>query len=92
MNNQTAVGVKANTEFGSRVFVYEVEGLRQKTRTDNMNYPIRQSGTVFITVSYDRMNQEMQRISRMGGRIVSIKPLNGEPEPNGQVQQTGEKK
>jgi ferredoxin--NADP+ reductase len=91
MNNQTALGVKANTEFGSRVFVYEVEGLRQSKTTDNMNYPIRKSGTVFITVSYDRMNQEMQRISRMGGRIVSIKPLNGEPEANGQVQQTAEK-
>lgn len=91
MNNQTALGVKANTEFGSRVFVYEVEGLRQRKTTDNMNYPIRKSGTVFITVSYDRMNQEMQRISRMGGKIVSIKPLNGEPEANGQVQQTGEK-
>ncbi|NET60126.1 MAG: ferredoxin-NADP reductase [Symploca sp. SIO2E6] len=66
-----------NTEFGSRTFVYEVVGLRQNAVTDKVNCPIRQSGSVFITVPYHRMNQEMQRITRMGGQIVSIKPLNG---------------
>jgi len=40
-----------------------------------MGYPIRRSGTVFITVPYTRMNQEMQRIARMGGKIVSIRPV-----------------
>jgi phycocyanin-associated rod protein len=30
---------------------------------------------VFIKVPYSRMNEEMQRITRMGGKIVSIKPL-----------------
>lgn len=63
------------TEFGTRMFVYEVVGLRQSAETDKMNYPIRKSGSVFITVPYSRMNQEMQRITRMGGRIVSIQPL-----------------
>jgi hypothetical protein len=28
-----------------------------------------------ITVPYNRMNEEMQRINRMGGKIVSIQPL-----------------
>ncbi len=66
-----------NTEFGSRTFVYEVVGLHQNAVTDQMNYPIRQSGSVFITVPFNRMNQEMQRITRMGGQIVKIHPLNG---------------
>lgn len=63
------------TEFGNRMFVYEVVGLRQNEETDKTDYPIRQSGSVFITVPYSRMNQEMQRITRLGGKIVSIQPL-----------------
>ena len=75
MKAQTGVGLTANTESGSRIFVYEVEGLRQNSVTDQMTHPIRRSGNVFITVPYSRMNQEMKRISKMGGKIVSIKPL-----------------
>lgn len=63
------------TEFGNRMFVYEVVGLRQNQETDQTDYQIRQSGSIFITVPYSRMNQEMQRITRMGGKIVSIQPL-----------------
>ncbi|NEP35117.1 MULTISPECIES: ferredoxin--NADP reductase [unclassified Moorena] len=68
------------TEFGSRTYLYEVVGLRQ-------NGPIRQSGTVLLTVPYNRMKQEMQRIARMGGKIVSIKPLSSSA-ANGSVAQT----
>jgi len=46
------------------------------------NYPIRSSATVFFTVPENRMNQEMQRITRLGGKIVSIQPLNAEPQTN----------
>lgn len=63
------------TEFGNRMFVYEVVGLRQNQETDKTDYQIRQSSSIFITVPYSRMNQEMQRITRMGGKIVSIQPL-----------------
>jgi sulfite reductase alpha subunit-like flavoprotein len=63
---------------GSRFFRYEVVGLRQSEETDNTDYPIRNSGTVFITVPYSRMNQELQRINRLGGKIVNIQPLNSE--------------
>lgn len=78
MNNASAaVASHNNAEYQNRVFVYEVVGLSQNNNTDSLNYPIRRSGTVFITVPYNRMNQEMRRISRLGGRIVSIKPLNG---------------
>jgi uncharacterized lipoprotein YajG len=59
---------------GSRYFCYEVVGLRQNDETDRMNHPIRSSSSVFITVPYSRMNEEMQRITRMGGQIVNITP------------------
>lgn len=74
MYNPSAAGAASQTVYGSRLFVYEVEGLRQNQETDKTEYPIRKSGSVYITVPYSRMNQEMQRITRMGGRIVSIRP------------------
>lgn len=77
MFNSSVAG-SGNTSSGSRFFVYEVVGLRQNEATDKLNYPIRRSGSVFITVPYDRMNQEMQRITRLGGKIVSIKPLSAD--------------
>lgn len=94
MNNPSIAGGAANTVSGSRVFVYEVVGLRQSEVTDKMSYPIRRSGNVYITVPYDRMNQEMQRITRMGGKIVSIQPLgfenggNGKTAPGNGLQET----
>ncbi|WP_442940798.1 phycobilisome linker polypeptide [Nostoc sp.] len=66
----------------SRNFRYEVVGLRQSEETEKMNYPIRSSASVFITVPESRMNQEMQRITRLGGKIVSIQPLNAETTTN----------
>lgn len=85
MYNQGAFDGAANTESGSRVFVYEVVGLRQNEETDKTNYPIRNSGSVFIRVPYNRMNQEMQRITRLGGKIVSIHPGKGLQQLNGKV-------
>ena len=64
----------------SRYFVYEVEGLRQNEETTNNGYQIRSSSTVLLTVPYSRMNEEMQRITRLGGRIVKIHPQSS---PNG---------
>lgn len=75
MFGQTAVGSASLTPSGSRIFRYEVVGLRQNDETDKSNYPIRKSGSVFVTVPYNRMNEEMQRILRMGGKIVNITPL-----------------
>jgi ferredoxin--NADP+ reductase len=66
-----------STEAGNRLFVYEVVGLSQNGSTESLDYSIRQSGSVYFTVPYARMNQEMRRITRLGGRIVSIKPYNG---------------
>ncbi len=76
---------------GNRLFVYEVVGLSQETMADDLSYSIRRSGSVFFTVPLKRMNQEIRRITRMGGKVVSIKPLNGDtplpvtemiPQPN----------
>lgn len=85
MYNPSAAGVAANTPNGNRLFVYEVTGLRQSQETDKLGYPIRQSGSVFITVPYSRMNQEMRRIARLGGTIVSIRPVSADSVSNGQV-------
>jgi ferredoxin--NADP+ reductase len=75
MYNLGALEATANEESGSRIFLYEVMGLRQSEETDQTNYPIRQSGSVFIRVPYNRMNQEMRRLTRLGGKIVSIQPI-----------------
>lgn len=79
MKVQAGVGLKTNADSNNRLFVYEVEGLRQNEQTESTSYPIRRSGNVFITVPYNRMNQEMKRITGMGGKIVSIKNLDAAP-------------
>ncbi len=56
---------------GSRLYTYEVVGLNNR----------RQQGTTFITVPYHRMSQEMQRIMRLGGKILSIRPANQDLPP-----------
>jgi phycocyanin-associated, rod len=60
----------------NRVFIYEVAGLRQSEQTANNDYEIRQGGTIEMQVPFSRMNEYMQRINRLGGRIVSIKSPN----------------
>lgn len=74
MYSPTGTGVAMRTGVGGRVFVFEVEGMRQGQNTDNFNYPIRRSGTVYLTVPYERMNLEMRRISKIGAKIVNIYP------------------
>ena len=78
MFGQTTVGNGGISSTNSRVFRFEVEGLRQNDETDKNKYEIRRSGSVFMTVPYNRMSEEMQKISRLGGKIVSITPLTAE--------------
>ena len=59
----------------NRVFIYEVEGLKQNDENDNNRYPFRTSSNVFIKVPYSRMNEQMRRIGLMGGKIVNISSL-----------------
>jgi hypothetical protein len=83
MLGQVVIGRTGNTGSGSRFFQYEVAGLRKSYDTDKVGYPIRSSASIFITVPYSRMNEEMQRISRMGGKIVGIKPFPSGAEAGG---------
>ncbi|HAN75603.1 MAG TPA: ferredoxin-NADP reductase [Planktothrix sp. UBA8402] len=76
---KSETGVATKTGANGRVFIFEVEGLRQGENTDKLNFPIRRSGVVYITVPFERMNQEMRRIGRLGGKIVNIRPA-GEPQ------------
>lgn len=71
-------GRSSNSSAGNRSFRYEVTGLHQNDATENADHQIRSSSSVFITVPFSRMNEEMQRITRLGGKIVSIQPLNGD--------------
>lgn len=75
MFGQTALGSATLSESSNRMFRFEVQGLRQTYQSEKLSYPIRRSGSVFVTVPYNRMNEEMQRINRLGGKIVSIQPL-----------------
>ena len=75
MFGQSAQGSSRLSNSQNRMFRYEVEGMRQTYENDQLSYPIRKSGSFFISVPYNRMNEEMQRINRMGGKIVSIQPL-----------------
>lgn len=75
MLGSSVLGGSSGSPTKSRVFVYEVTGLKQNENNDNNNYQFRSSSSVFVRVAYNRMNEEMQRISRMGGTIVNIQPL-----------------
>lgn len=75
MFGQTTVSSGGVSSSATRMFRYEVVGLRQNDETDKNDYAIRQSGSVFFTVPYARMNEEMLRIGRMGGKIIKIEPL-----------------
>ncbi|WP_071515656.1 phycobilisome linker polypeptide [Geitlerinema sp. PCC 9228] len=80
MLGAASVGRMGMSPSENRMFRYEVVGLRQNEDNDQNTYPIRRSGSVFINVPYNRMNEEMRRITRMGGKIVNIEPINPESE------------
>ena len=75
MLGKSLIGGRSNSVSSNRIFVYEVTGLRQNDENDANSYPFRSSSSVFIQVPYSRMNAEMIRINRMGGKIVNIRPL-----------------
>jgi phycocyanin-associated rod protein len=75
MLGQTSLTRTSGSSSDSRIFVYEVEGLRQNDQTENQSYPVRNSSNQFIQVPYSRMNDEMRRITRLGGKIVGIRSL-----------------
>ena len=68
-------GRKSNTANGNRYFRYEVRVLHQNEVTNQQEHVIRPSSSIFLTIPFDRMNEEVQRIHRLGGKIVNIQPL-----------------
>lgn len=75
MLGNAILGSRSGSPTQNRVFVYEVTGLKQNENNDSNSYPFRSSSSVFVTVPYSRMNEEMQRIGKMGGTIVNIQTL-----------------
>jgi phycocyanin-associated, rod len=71
LGNSALLG-SSSSSAANRVFIYEVAGMRQTDQTEGNNYPIRKSSTILIPVQFNRMNEEMQRIARLGGKIVGI--------------------
>ena len=65
----------SSSSYNKRIFVYEVEGLRQNEQTESNSYAIRNSGRILVQIPYSDMNEEMRRINRLGGKIVSIRSL-----------------
>jgi phycocyanin-associated, rod len=72
MLGKSLLSGRSSSLSNNRVFVYEVTGLKQNEENDSNSYSFRNSSSVFITVPYNRMNEEMQRIGKMGGTIVNI--------------------
>lgn len=75
MLGKSLIGSSSTSPSKNRIFVYEVAGLKQNEENDKNSYPFRKSGSIFIQVPYSRMNEEMLRIGRMGGKIINIRPL-----------------
>lgn len=75
MLGKTTLGTSSVSSYSSRLFRYEVVGLRQNQEADKNDFNIRRSGSVFITVPQSRMKEEMRRITRLGGKIVKIEPM-----------------
>jgi phycocyanin-associated, rod len=63
----------------NRIFVYEVTGLQQNNITVQSDSQIRTSSSTFVQVPFNRMNEKMQQILRMGGKIIGIHPLGETP-------------
>lgn len=81
MLGQATFNRGGSQSFDNRIFVYEVKGLRQNEQTEKNSYPFRSSDSIFIQVPFQRMNEEMRRITAMGGEIVSIRSLSDAAQP-----------
>lgn len=75
MLGKSALSGRSSSSFNNRIFVYEITGLKQNQENDSNSYTIRNSGSIFKSVPYHRLNEEMQHIGKMGGTIVSIQSL-----------------
>ena len=83
MNVPSAASVTAQSGFENRVFLYEVVGLWPSLNNNLNGLSIQHNGSILLTVPYSQMGETMQRINRMGAKIISIKPLQEAFEANG---------
>ncbi len=81
MYNPSLSGGSGNSAANNRLFIYEVIGLSNRGSADSVNGNVRRSGSEFITVPYQRMNQELRRIANLGGKILSIRPFGANSQP-----------
>ncbi len=72
---QIAASTHTRSTSETSSFQIEVSGLHQNEITEQHSYAIRSSSRVVITVPLSRFNTELQRINRLGGKIVNIQPL-----------------
>ena len=79
MLGKSVISGRSSSSSNNRIFVYEVTGLKQNEANDSNDYSFRSSSSVFVSVPYNRMNEEMQRIGKMGGTIVNIQSLDNFP-------------
>lgn len=91
MLGQFGATVSSSSSSEDRIFIYEVAGLRQNDNTDRNAYSVRNSSNTLIQVPLKRMNEEMQRITRLGGKIVAIHPLAAVPASSSQKKQKATK-
>jgi phycocyanin-associated, rod len=75
MLGQSGLTRNSGSVASERTFVYEVAGFCQNDQTEGNHYVVRQSSNIMVQVPYSRMNYEMRRIARLGGKIVGIHPL-----------------
>lgn len=73
MLGQSATGGVAGLD--NRIFLYEIEGLSQNETVNRSRLPVRPDQNQLFQVPFHRMNEEMQRILSLGGKIVNIRPL-----------------
>jgi CpcD/allophycocyanin linker domain len=68
---------EAVTASGNRVFhvkVSEVGGYAKNKHLSGYKAPIRQANYT-LTIPYDRLSMEMQRIVKSGAKVVSVTPV-----------------
>ncbi|MFQ3613362.1 MAG: phycobilisome linker polypeptide [Cyanobacteriota bacterium] len=89
MFGQSTTSPETLTEAGSRVYKIEYTGLLNPLDALATSDKVRRS-TVSATVPYARLSAEMQRILRMGGKIVQVAAISGASAASAQSNGTAE--
>ncbi|NET08059.1 MAG: photosystem I reaction center subunit XII [Merismopedia sp. SIO2A8] len=74
MLGESVIVCNSSSPLESCTYVYEIKGLRQNEENDKNSYTLHKSDSIFIQIPHSRMNNEqMRRITHMGGKIVSVR-------------------